>query len=66
MPQERTYEFEQLVKPELGKSARLNSFLISPVAFSYAIGDFSVAVVFIVRLNLPMAIFKENQSRRTL
>lgn len=33
--------------------------MISPVAFNRAIGDFSVAVLFMVRPNLPMAIFKK-------
>ena len=47
------------LNPNRGNLHAQTLFLISPIAFSRAIGDFSVAVLFMVRPNLPMAIFKK-------
>lgn len=47
------------LNPNRGNLHAQTLFLIFPVAFSRAIGDFSVAVLFMVRPNLPMAIFKK-------
>ena len=47
------------LNPNRGNLHVQTLFLISPVAFSRAIVDFSVAVLFMVRPNLPMAIFKK-------
>ena len=50
------------LNPNRGNLHVQTLFLFSPVAFSRAIGDFSVAVLFMVRPNLPMAIFKKSKS----
>lgn len=47
------------LNPNRGNLHAQTLFLISPIAFSRAIGDFSVAVLFMVRPNLPIAIFKK-------